>query len=120
MEFDVYRVDTDIRNMALGGAPTNRSRWRTPSTPMGKFLVEDDKYKVVGFDLEYIDSCVEHDQKKDSLVDLAVSIICPYCRDRKVECNKEKPAWHKARVKRLDEDHLKHAVKDAYTCYEMY
>jgi hypothetical protein len=28
--------------------------------------------------------------------------------------------WHRAWVRRLDEDHLKFAGKNAYTCYETY
>ncbi|KAE8778498.1 hypothetical protein D1007_48595 [Hordeum vulgare] len=59
----------------------------------------------------------EEKKEKDSLVDLAEAIIDPYYTDMKAECNRDKPSWHKARVKRLDEDNLMNAVKDGYTCY---
>jgi hypothetical protein len=57
---------------------------------------------------------------KDSLVDLAVAIIDPFYRGMKDECKKNKDAWHEAWVRRLDEEHVKYAAKDAYTSYEMY
>ena len=57
--------------------------------------------------------------KLNSLVDLASAIIDPYYRDMKAECDKNKPVWHRALVKKLDEYHLQTAAKEAYTCYEM-
>ncbi|KAE8808797.1 putative ubiquitin-conjugating enzyme E2 26 [Hordeum vulgare] len=50
-------------------------------------------------------------KQKDSLVDLPKAIITPYYKDMKNKCNKDKIVWHKAWVKILDEDHLKHAAK---------
>ncbi|KAE8778944.1 hypothetical protein D1007_48062 [Hordeum vulgare] len=129
-------------------------------------LLDDDKYKVVDFNLEYTDGRARHDQKidvvqlfvnnhdyifgtadttndekvlktmglacrnlldiqcqykilgdeethKDSLVDLAMAIIDLYYRGMKDLCNKKKTAWHRAWVQRMDEDHVKHASKDA-------
>ncbi|KAE8790013.1 hypothetical protein D1007_35692 [Hordeum vulgare] len=62
------------------------------------------------------------DKKKDmdSHVDLAEAIIKPYYRGMKVQCDKNKPAWHSASVKKLDKHYLQTAAKEAYTCYEMF
>jgi hypothetical protein len=49
-----------------------------------------------------------------------MAIIDPYYRDMKDECDKNKAAWHKTWVQRLDEEHVKYAAKYAYTSYEMY
>ncbi|KAE8767609.1 putative methyltransferase PMT27 [Hordeum vulgare] len=64
---------------------------------MEQLLAEDDKYRVVGFNLEYTDGCAGYDQKvgekkkhNDSLLDLAVAIIDPYYRDMKAKCDKDK------------------------------
>jgi hypothetical protein len=39
----------------------------------------------------------------------------------RVACKKASPvAWHKAWMKKLDEDHFMLTAKIAYTCYEMY
>ncbi|KAE8771955.1 putative methyltransferase PMT27 [Hordeum vulgare] len=76
-----------------------------------QLLAEDDKYKMVSFDLEYTSGRAGHDQKclggenkkhKDSLVDLATTIIKPYYRDLKAECDKDKSVWHKAWANKLD------------------
>jgi hypothetical protein len=54
------------------------------------------------------------------LIDLTVAIIDPYCRDMKDECDKNKPAWHKGWVQRLDEEDVQYVAKYAYTSYELY
>ena len=55
----------------------------------------------------------------DSHVDLAEAIIDPYYRGMKDVYKKKKVAWHRAWVRRLDEDHVKYVAKDAYVSYEM-
>jgi hypothetical protein len=59
-------------------------------------------------------------KQKASLVDLAVAIIDPYYNNIKDGSKKIPVVWHRAWVRRLDEDHLKFAAKGVYTCYEMY
>ncbi|KAE8774385.1 hypothetical protein D1007_53217 [Hordeum vulgare] len=56
----------------------------------------------------------------DSHVYLAEAIIKPYYKGMKVECDNNKPAWHNAWVKSLDEHQLQTTAKEAYTCYEMF
>ncbi|KAE8795807.1 hypothetical protein D1007_29246 [Hordeum vulgare] len=56
----------------------------------------------------------------DSHDDLAEAIIDPYYGGMKAECDKNKPAWHKAWVNRLYEHHIQTMAKEAYTCYEMF
>ncbi|KAE8800047.1 hypothetical protein D1007_24525 [Hordeum vulgare] len=142
---------------------------------LGQPLAEDDKYKVVSFDLGYTDGPAGHDHMVvvtqlcmhhhvlsyhycldtrpcerftrflnspeymfatvDTTNDLMVlkssglsceklvniqAIIDPYYRDMKVECKKDKSVWHKAWVKKLDEEHIEYVAKDTYTSYEMY
>ena len=59
------------------------------------------------------------EKHKDSLVNIAMSIIDPYYRGMNDVCKKKKVSWHRAWVQRLDEDHVKYAAKDAYVSYEM-
>ena len=58
--------------------------------------------------------------KQNSLVNLASSIIDPYYMKMKDESKKDKNAWHSVWHERLDEQPVKYAAKDAYTSYEMY
>ena len=58
--------------------------------------------------------------KGNSLVDLASAIIDPYYMKMKNESNKDMNAWHSLWHKRLDEQHVKYVVMDAYTSYKMY
>ncbi|KAE8805327.1 hypothetical protein D1007_18563 [Hordeum vulgare] len=58
--------------------------------------------------------------QKDSLVDLAATIINPYYRDMKAECDKDKFFWHQAWVNKLDTENVNYKTKDAYTIYDMY
>ena len=51
----------------------------------------------------------EHD--KDSLVHLTEAIIDPYYRDMKDSCNKDRRAWHSARMEILDKAHVASAAK---------
>ena len=57
---------------------------------------------------------------QDSLVDLTSAIIDPYYMKMKDESKKDKNAWHSVWHESLDEQHVKYAAKDAYTCYDMY
>ncbi|KAE8809406.1 hypothetical protein D1007_13997 [Hordeum vulgare] len=66
------------------------------------------QYKILGGE----------EKHKDSMVDLAMAIIDPYYRGIKY-VYKKKVAWHRAWVRRLDEDHVKYAAKDVYVSYEM-
>ncbi|KAE8821844.1 hypothetical protein D1007_00032 [Hordeum vulgare] len=59
------------------------------------------------------------EKHKDSLVDLAMTIIKPYYRGMKDVCKKKKVASHCTCVRRLDEDHVKCATKEAYVSSEM-
>ncbi|KAE8783064.1 hypothetical protein D1007_43498 [Hordeum vulgare] len=56
----------------------------------------------------------------DSHVDLAEAIIDPYYGGTKFECDKNKPSWHRASVKKLDKHNNETAAKEAYTCYKMF
>ncbi|KAE8816409.1 hypothetical protein D1007_06012 [Hordeum vulgare] len=52
--------------------------------------------------------CFASEEKhKDSLVDLAIAIIYPYYTGTKEVNKNKKVAWHRAWVRRLDEDHVK-------------
>ncbi|KAE8814731.1 hypothetical protein D1007_07967 [Hordeum vulgare] len=59
--------------------------------------------------------CWGSKKDKESHVDLIVAIVNPYYRDTKAEGEKDKPVWHRAWVKRLDEYHIQTAAKEAYT-----
>ena len=69
-----------------------------------------DHYKVWG----------SNNNKHNSLVDLASTIIDPYYANMKDASKKDMDAWHSVWHERLDEQHIKYAAKDAYTSYEMY
>ena len=69
-----------------------------------------DHYKVWGSD----------NNKKNSLVDLALAIMNPYYMKMKDESKKDKNFWHNVWHERLDEQHVKYAAEDACTSYEMY
>ena len=60
------------------------------------------------------------EKAKFSLVELAVAIIDPYYSNMRDACKRAGPAWHKAWVKKLDEDHFMLAAKMVYICYDMY
>ena len=47
-------------------------------------------------------------------------MIDPYYMKMKDESKNDKSAWHSVWHERLDEQHVKYAVMDAYTSYEMY
>ncbi|KAE8778538.1 hypothetical protein D1007_48558 [Hordeum vulgare] len=64
MEFDVHIVETHMRKMDLAMVYTNDPVMvEDPINTMEKLLAEDDKYKVVVFDLAYIGGRVGHDEK---------------------------------------------------------
>ncbi|KAE8814796.1 hypothetical protein D1007_07796 [Hordeum vulgare] len=64
MDFGVHLVETHMRKMDLTVVYTNDSVMVKDSiNTMEQFLVEDDKYKVVCFDLAYTGGHVGHDQK---------------------------------------------------------
>ncbi|KAE8791235.1 hypothetical protein D1007_34365 [Hordeum vulgare] len=182
IEFGVHLVETHMRNMDLMVVYTNDPVMVEDTiNTMEWLLAEDDKYKVVDFDLAYTSGCVGHDQKvvvtqlcvhhhvilnhyylatlpckrftrfvnrhdyrfamvdttndrmvlktsslarqklvdirghykiygnnkdMESHVDLTEAIIDPYYGAMKAKCKKNKPVWHMAWVKRLDEHHL--------------
>jgi hypothetical protein len=60
------------------------------------------------------------EKAKFSLVELAVAIIDPYNSNMRDACKNAGPAWHKAWVRKLDEDHFMLTAKMVYTCYDMY
>ncbi|KAE8791983.1 putative ubiquitin-conjugating enzyme E2 26 [Hordeum vulgare] len=60
------------------------------------------------------------DNKQNSLVDLASAIIDPYYMKMKDESKKYQNAGNGASDQRLDGQHIKYAVNDMYTSYEMY
>ena len=58
---------------------------------------------------------------KNSLVELASSIVDPYYENMKQDANRTRPvSWHGAWMRQLDEPHLRFAAKSVYTCYEMH
>ncbi|KAE8808068.1 hypothetical protein D1007_15496 [Hordeum vulgare] len=64
MEFGVHLVETRMRRIDLMVLYTNDPVMVEDSIDtMEWFLAEDDKYKVVGFDLACTDDRVGHDQK---------------------------------------------------------
>ncbi|KAE8810022.1 putative methyltransferase PMT27 [Hordeum vulgare] len=93
-------------------------------------LLAENKYQVVGFDLEFISGRAGQDQKNlfnirdhykvlgstnnklNSLVDLASAIIDPDYMKMKDESKKDKNAWHSAWDQRRDEEHIKYMAKD--------
>ncbi|KAE8816559.1 hypothetical protein D1007_05893 [Hordeum vulgare] len=152
----IVEVDTHIRKTDLLVVYTNNPVMVEKSiNTLEQLLVEDDKHKVVGFDLEYTGGRVGHDEKRsawivnspdykfatvdttndlkvlktlglsfqklvniqgqykvwggenkkheDSLVELTATIIDPYYRDMKAECDMDKSVWHTAWVNKLDE-----------------
>jgi hypothetical protein len=60
------------------------------------------------------------EKAKFSLVELAMAIIGPYYSNTRDACKRAGLAWHKAWVRKLDEDHFMLAAKMVYTCYDMY
>ncbi|KAE8808327.1 hypothetical protein D1007_15228 [Hordeum vulgare] len=64
MEFGVHFVDNHIRKMDLTVVYTNNPVMLEDSiNTMERLLAEEDKYKVVGFDLAYTSGRVGHDHK---------------------------------------------------------
>ncbi|KAE8819503.1 hypothetical protein D1007_02737 [Hordeum vulgare] len=58
----IVKVDTHVRKTDMSVVYTNDPVVVDSSINMlEQLLAEDDKYKVVGFDLEYTDGCVGHD-----------------------------------------------------------
>ncbi|KAE8786247.1 putative methyltransferase PMT27 [Hordeum vulgare] len=111
MEFGMHLVETRMRKMDLTMVYTNNPVMVEESiNTMEWFLAEDDKYKVVGFDLTCTGGRAGHDPKlvyirdhykiwgskkdMDSDVDLAEAILDPYYRGMKAECEKNKVVWH--------------------------
>ncbi|KAE8789540.1 hypothetical protein D1007_36181 [Hordeum vulgare] len=109
MEFGVNLVETHMRKVDLPVVYTNDLVMVEDSiNTMERFLAEDDRYKVVGFEHAYSGGHVGHDQKKlvdirnhykiwgtkkdkESHVDLAEVIIESYYGGMKAECKKNKP-----------------------------
>ncbi|KAE8777282.1 putative methyltransferase PMT27 [Hordeum vulgare] len=103
---------------------------------MEQFLAED-KYQVVGFDLDFTSGRAGQDHKnlvniynhykvssssnnkQNSLVDLVSAIIDPYYMKMEDE-SKDKNAWQSVWDHSLDEQQVKYATKDVYTSYDMY
>ncbi|KAE8815301.1 hypothetical protein D1007_07266 [Hordeum vulgare] len=119
LAFDKCKVvGFDPEYTGLSIAPTTYSVLWTPPTkkrcsrpwawPAGILWTSNASKKFLG----------GKEKHKDSLVDLAMAIIDPYYTDMKDVCKKYKFAWHRAWVRRLDEDHVKYAAKDAYISYE--
>ncbi|KAE8797684.1 hypothetical protein D1007_27151 [Hordeum vulgare] len=113
MEFDVHLVETHMRKMDLMVVYTNDSVIVEDSINIMEWLLaEEDKYKVVSFDLRYTNGHAGDDQKlvdirghykiwgnkkdMDSHVDLAEAIIDPYYGGMKAESEKNKVVWHMA------------------------
>ncbi|KAE8794237.1 hypothetical protein D1007_31121 [Hordeum vulgare] len=64
MEFSMHLVETHMKKMDLTVVYTNDPIMLEDSiNTMERLLGEDDKYKVVGFDLAYMGNRVGHDQK---------------------------------------------------------
>ncbi|EMS51988.1 putative methyltransferase PMT27 [Triticum urartu] len=88
-------VDTHVRGEALSVVYTNDPvSVESSILAMEQFLVED-KYQVVGFDLEYTIGRAGDKNKMNSLVDLASAIVDPYYMKMKNEIKKDKNAWHR-------------------------
>ncbi|KAE8780184.1 putative methyltransferase PMT27 [Hordeum vulgare] len=90
----IAKVDTHIRKTNLLVVYTNDPVVMENSiNTIEQLLAKDDNYRVVGFDLEYINSHAGHymvgvgekKKKKDSLVDLVAAIIKPYYRYMKAQ-----------------------------------
>jgi hypothetical protein len=71
MEFRVHRVDTHVSEKDLSVVYTiDPTVVEDSINTMEQLLAEDDKYKVVGFDLQYTGGHPGHDQK------VAVAQLC--------------------------------------------
>ncbi|KAE8773427.1 hypothetical protein D1007_54315 [Hordeum vulgare] len=81
---------------------------KTSGLAFQKLVDIRDKYNICG-----------SKKDMDSDVDLAEAITNPYCGGMKAECDKDKPAWHSAWVKRLDEQNLQTAAKKEKTFYKI-
>ncbi|KAE8795320.1 putative methyltransferase PMT27 [Hordeum vulgare] len=130
-EFTMYHVeDTHMRGKDLSVVYTNNPISVEISIRTMEQLLSEDKYLVVGFDLEFTSGHAGKDQKvaiaqftnneQNSMVDPALSIIEPYYMKIKDERKKDKNALHSAWDQRVDEEHVKYVAKDAYTSYDMY
>ncbi|KAE8814709.1 hypothetical protein D1007_07942 [Hordeum vulgare] len=141
-------VDTHRRFTKLSVVYTNNLVWVEHCIHIMELLLVEEKYKVVGFDLEYTQarfgSCPKvlknsgiacenivniqgqykirgsKKHEKDSLVHLAEDIIDPYYRDMKNSCNKDKRVWHSSWMEKLNKAHVVYADKQAYMSYKMY
>ncbi|XP_073353849.1 uncharacterized protein [Aegilops tauschii subsp. strangulata] len=115
-------VDTHMRGKDLSVVYTNELVSVESSIHIMEQFLAEDKYQVVGLDLEALRVFRQGStkNKQDSPVDLASYIIEPYYMKMKDESKKDKIAWQSAWEQRLDEEHVKYAAKDAYTSYEMY
>ncbi|KAE8806627.1 hypothetical protein D1007_17150 [Hordeum vulgare] len=82
MEFGVHPMETDMRKMDLMVVYTNDPIMVEDSiNTMEQLLGEDDKYKVVGFNLEYTSGRAGHD-RKDSITHLCMRhhvLLYHYC-----------------------------------------
>ncbi|KAE8807122.1 putative methyltransferase PMT27 [Hordeum vulgare] len=112
-------VDTHMRGKDLSVVYTNEPDSVESTIQTMEQLLAEDKYQVVGFELEFTSGRAEQVQKS-SLVELASAIIDPYYMKMKDERQKDKNTWHNSWDQRLEEEHVKYAAKDAYTSYAMY
>ncbi|KAE8780570.1 putative methyltransferase PMT27 [Hordeum vulgare] len=128
-QFTMHQVvNTHVRGHDLSVVYTNELVSVESSIQTMEQLLAEDKYQVVGFDLEFTSSHARQDQKvkgstnnkQNCLVELASAIIDPYYMKMKDKSKKDKNVWHNACDQILDEEHVNYAAKDAYTSYEIY
>ncbi|KAE8770483.1 methyltransferase pmt27 [Hordeum vulgare] len=102
----IVKVDGQSRKTDLSMVYTNDPIMVENSiNPMEQLLGDDDKYKVVGFNLEYTDGhASEKKKRKDSRVDLTAAITNLYNRDMKAKCDNYMSVSQKAWVNELDEN----------------